>query len=204
MLRDLLLRRLSAVAILAGATMAALPAFAQIPVICTGLAGCGAGAENVLLTSTLPTAGALMIRLVAGGAVIFIVVAGTKMLIGGNDEKAGAAKKSIMLALGGLGLALAAGTIVSFVTTENYGQANPGDFLFGAGGLMESAIRIIMTLFNVAFIIVILYAGIQMVLSSGKADEFKKGGTMIKWAIVGAVLVNLSRAIVQAFLGLNI
>jgi hypothetical protein len=172
-----------------------------MPVICTGLAGCGQGPENTLFHNVLPAAIALMIQAVAGASVVFILVNGVKMLISaGDDSKAGAARKGVMAALGGLGVAILSATAVSFLSTENYGQANPTNFLFGAGGLLDSVVRIILVLFNAGFVIMIIYAGITMALASGNADGFKKGGQIIKWALAGALTVNLARALVQAFL----
>ncbi len=174
-------------------------------VICTGLPGCGQGPENTLLTRVLPAAVFIMIQLVAGGSVVFIMINGVKMLLSaGDDGKAQAARKGIMSAIGGLGLAIVSATAVSFITTENYGQANPQNFLFGPGGVLDSVVRLILTLFNVGFVIMVLYAGFKMALASGSGDEFKKGGQIIRWAIVGAVVVNLARAIVQAFLTLDL
>ncbi len=188
------------------AFLALIPtAFAEISVVCTGLAGCGAPPSNVLLTNLLPAAVMIMVQLAAGGSVVFIVIAGVRFLLSNGDEgQVTSAKKGIMYGLGGLGLTIVSATLVSFVTTENYGQANPQNFLFGSGGLMQSVINIVITLSNVGFAVVVIAAGIRMVLASGKADEFKKGGQVIKWAIVGAVVINLARAIVQAFLNLNL
>ena len=171
------------------------------PIICNGLFGCGAPPENVLLNNTLPTVGALLIQLAAGGAVLAVVIGGVQMAVSYGDEgKITNARKAIMFALGGLGLAFVAAPIVSFVSSEQYYQG--GDFLFGQGGIMASVIRIIMILFNVAFCIVIILAGLRMIIAGGNADEFKKGGNMIKWAIVGGVIVNLARAGIQALFAL--
>lgn len=173
------------------------------PIICIGLFGCGLAPSNVVLESTLPTVAGILLQFAAGGAVIAIVIAGTQMTISYGDEgKVSNAQKGILFALGGLALALAAGPIVSFVTTENYGLGDP-DFLFGPVGLLASALRIILTLFNVGFALVVMLAGLRMVLARGGADEFKKSGDMIKWAVVGAVVVNLARVVVQALLALN-
>lgn len=173
-------------------------------VVCGNLPGCGQGIENVLFTGTLPVVVSLMIQLAAGGAVIAIVVAGSELLLTGSEEGATTARKAVLYALGGLGLAIAAAPIVSFVSTENYGQVNPQNFLFGPGGLLTSIIRIILVLFNTAFVIVIIFTGFQMVLAGGQSDKFKTASTRIKWAIIGAVLVNLARAIVQATLNLEL
>lgn len=176
------------------------------PLLCNGLFGCGRPPENVLLGFTLPTAAGILIQLAAGGAIIAVVVAGVQMGVSYGEEGAITnARKAILFALGGLALALSAQPIVAFVTTENYGQLSGGsDLLFGPGGAFASAIRIIMTLFNVGFVLLVIIAGLRMINSRGNMDEFKKGGEMIKWAVIGGVIVNLSRAVVQALLALNL
>ena len=173
------------------------------PILCNGLLGCGREPENVLLQNTLPAAAWFLIQLAAGGAVIAIVIGGVQMAASYGDEgKVTSARKAILFALGGLGLAFAAAPIVSFVTSEQYYTG--GEFFFGPGGILATAIRIIMTLFNVVFALVIILAGMRMITASGNADEFKKGGEMIKWAVIGGVIVNLARTGIQAFLALNL
>lgn len=170
------------------------------PLICNGLFGCGAPPSNVLLESALPIVATLLMQLAAGGAVLAVVVAGVQMATSYGDEgKITNARKAILFALGGFGLVLSSASIVAFVTTENYG--------FDGGNVvtvMASAVRIILTLFNVGFAIVIILAGLRMITAQGNADEFKKGGAMIKWAIIGSVVVNIAKAGIQAFLILNL
>ncbi len=170
------------------------------PLVCNGLFGCGAPPSNVLLESTLPAAAVLLMQLAAGGAVLAVVIAGTQMAVSYGDEgKITNARKAILFALGGFGLALSSASIVAFVTTEDYG-------FFGGNvvTVMASVVRIILTLFNVGFAIVIILAGLRMITAQGNADEFKKGGVMIKWAIIGGVVVNVAKAGIQAFLALNL
>jgi hypothetical protein len=186
--------------------MLPVPVHAQgeMPVICTGLAGCGQGIENTIFNNVLPAAVVLILQLAAGGALIFIVIAGVRMLLAyGDDSKAGEAKLLVFYALGGLALVLLSANIVSYVTTENFVQANPENFIFGPGGLLESVIRIVLILFNAGFVVMIVLAGVKMLMASGAEDEFKKAGAIIKWAIIGAIVVNMARALVQAFLNLN-
>jgi hypothetical protein len=57
------------------------------------------------------------------------------------------------------------------------------------------------TLFNSLFFVAITVAGIRMLLSHGKPDEFGKARTMVAWAIGGAIIVNLGKALVQAAIG---
>lgn len=167
------------------------------PLLCPGLFGCGLGPQNLILTNALPTAALILVQIAAGGAVIAITIAGVQMGISyGDESKITNARKAILYALGGLGIALSAVPIVSFVTSENYGLDIGGDIIT----VMASMIRIILTLFNVGFCIVVILAGLRMMNSQGNADEFKKGAEMIKWAIIGGVIVNLAKAGVQAFL----
>jgi hypothetical protein len=178
--------------------MAAFAVDPYPPILCNGLFGCGSPAENVLLNYTLPTAAMVLIQLAAGGAVIAIVLAGVQMVLSYADEgKVSNARKSVIYTLGGLALAFSATSIVSFVATEDYGVGG------GIVGVMANAIRIIMILFNVAFALVVILAGMRMVTAGGNEEEFRKGAQVIKWAIVGAVIVNVARAGVQAFIVLN-
>jgi hypothetical protein len=43
-----------------------------------------------------------------------------------------------------------------------------------------------------------------MVTAMGKEDEFKKSKSIIKWAIIGAILIKGARALVQAVLNLGL
>lgn len=198
-------RRHLIAAIAALLTPAAAAAQSTFYVVCTGLAGCPQGAENTLFRNILPAAAEFGIKLAAGGSVVMIVIAGVRLLLSNGDEgKVGAAKKSIYMALGGLALCLTSATIVGYVVSENYGQNDPAGFVFGSGGLLASTVRLTLTLFNVAFVLVVMIAGIRMVMAGGDSGEFKKSGEVIKWAIVGAIVVNLARIVVGMFLNLDL
>lgn len=205
MMRPTTLLRALLTAILLAAPALALAVDWYPPIICDGLFGCGRPPENVIFNSTLPTAAAILIQLAAAGTVLAVVIGGVQMVVSYGDEgKITSARKAILFALGGLALAISAAPIVSFVVTEDYGQGGGTDLLFGPTGVMASAIRIIMILFNVAFALVAIIAGIRMIIAGGNADEFKKAGNMIKWAVIGGVIVNLARVGVQALLMLNL
>lgn len=191
------LLRASLTILLLAAPAIALAVEQYPPIICDGLFGCGAAPSNVILESGLPVAATVLMQLAAGGAVIAIVIAGTQMAISYGDEgKITNARKAILFALGGLGIAFLSMTIVSFVTTEDFGLQLGGTVIT----VMASVVRIILNLFNVGFAIVIILAGLRMITAQGNADEFKKGGQMIKWAIIGGVIVNLAKVGIQAFL----
>jgi len=60
------------------------------------------------------------------------------------------------------------------------------------GGL----VHLIFTFIGSAAALLIMYAGIRMIASRGKEDEFTQGKTIITWAIVGLVLSMLASVIV--------
>lgn len=170
------------------------------PVACTGLPGCGEEPENIFKTSVLPTILDLLFKAAAAGAILAIIWGGVLMLFsGGDDSKVGTGRKSIYYAFGGLGLALSANALVGFFVTENWGTEGGGeDVIFT--GVLPALVRITLSLFNIAAAVVIIIAGFRMALSQGKSDEFKRGSMTIMWAAIGAIIVNASKALVQAFM----
>lgn len=183
-----------------------VPLLAQTPpvVVCTGLAGCGGAlVSNVLFWSTLPLVIEVLANIAGGLAVIFIGVSGLQMVLAYGDEgKISTARWGVLYALLGLCLAIASTAIVSFVSTEDYGQSNTGDLLLG--GVLPAAMRILITIFNVIFVITIMFSGYRITLGGGKAEELSKGLTVIRWAIAGAVIVNVAHAAVKAVLNIGL
>ncbi|HLD71263.1 MAG TPA: hypothetical protein VI873_01455 [Candidatus Peribacteraceae bacterium] len=172
-------------------------------IVCTGLAGCGSDPANVLFDKTLPLLIEVLANIAGGLAVIFIGVAGFQMVLAnGDDGKISTARWGVLYALLGLCLAIASTAIVSFVSTEDYGQSNPGDLLLG--GVLPAAMRILITIFNVVFVIAIMFAGYRITLGGGKAEELTKGLAVIRWAIAGAVIINVAHAAVKAVLAIGL
>lgn len=163
---------------------------------CAGLIGCGGGPQNVIIAN-LPQLGGLMITIASGCAVVFIAWAGFQMVVAaGNDGKISEQKTAILYVLGGLGVAILSQTVVTLVGTDpDLGSISAGNFPVSA---MSAVVNIILTLFNGAFAIVIIIGGIRMVYSQGKSDEFNTGRKMIFWSIAGAIVTNVSNALVQA------
>lgn len=173
---------------------------------CAGLPGCGAGPTDIISMYTIPTIVALLLQLVAAGALSFIVYSGVMMLTAnGDDGQINKARKGIEFAFMGLGLAIVSGTLVSLVASQDWiAGSDTQDILFGASGFIATVLFIVVRLFNVAFAIVVVIAGMKMVLARGNSGEFGKATGMVVWAIVGAIVVNLARVVVQAFLNLNL
>lgn len=187
-------------------SLLATSVFAQSPppVFCSGIPGCGGGPANILFAFTIPESIRMLANIAAGGAIIAIMAAGAQMMLAFGDEgKTTNARWAILYALGGLALAVASQTIVAFVASENYGQLNSGGDLI-VYGILPQVVRIILILVNVTFTIVIMIAGIMMVTAMGSQDQYKKGVTMIKWAIIGAIVMNVARALVEALVNVGL
>lgn len=166
----------------------------EIFVVCTGLAGCGGKGE--LFTHAVTAILAVLVTIAAGISLVFVVWGGIQLLtLWGDDGKAAEAKNTIKHALIGLAVTMCSGSAVGFVATEFYGGPSNVPMI----ALMEGTIRIFVTLSNVLFLIAVVYAGYLMAM--GKED-YGKGVSMVRYAIAGAIVVNLARAIVDGFLGL--
>lgn len=176
----------------------------QLPSIyCGGLPGCsGSTAQpaNILFTNALPEAIRILANVAAAGSIIFILWAGAQMMLAFGDEgKTTQARSAVIYALGGLILAITSQSIVAFTATEYFGQESAGgDFLFDT--VLPQFVRVGLTLVNVLFVIVIMIAGIRMAAARGSSEEYKKALGAIKWAIIGAIVMNVSRALVEAII----
>lgn len=200
--------RMPSLCVLALAALLAAPAAAIAqaapPVVCTGLAGCGQGNANVIITGLLPTAITILASLAGGGAVIAIAVAGLQLLVSNGDEsKIAQARWAVIYSVIGLTFVIVSQRVVSAVVTETYATGT-SDFLFGSGQFLSTIVRIILSAFNVVFVIVLMIAGYRMALEGGKPDQFDRGLTIIKWAVGGAIVTNAAYAAVKALLLTNL
>ncbi len=175
---------------------AALPA--QDP--CVGVPG-GCAPVNMILP-LIPVLGSLLVGFAGGAAVIFVIIGGMQMILSMGDDSAGAkGKTSILYALGGFMLALSSQAIVTFVHTRTaplVTAATPHlDF-------MAAVVSAILSILNVAFIAIVIYAAFRLVIAWGKADAFQKAMSMLLWAVIGTLIINASNAIVHAVLNLGL
>lgn len=175
---------------------------ASLPgVLCSGnLPGCGEGPANVL-KAAVNVGFMTMLDIAAAGAVLGAVVSGLFILSSlGDESKVTKGRQGILYSAGGLAVALSSRAIVSFIVTETW-AASGGSFI---PTLFGTLVRIVVAVTQAILVLVILWAGFSMVMASGKPDEFKKATNMIKWAIVGALVVGLGKAIIQGLFTLGI
>ncbi|OIO54966.1 hypothetical protein AUJ46_02015 [Candidatus Peregrinibacteria bacterium CG1_02_54_53] len=167
---------------------------------CVGVPG---GCEPVnMLLPFIPVIGSLLVGFAGGGAVLFVIIGGVQMIMSlGDDGGGNKGKMSLIYAVGGFMLALASQAIVTFVQTRAAGLAASAtphlDF-------MAAAVNAILSLLNVAFIAVVIYAAIRLVIAWGKSDAYQKAMNMILWAVIGTFIINAANAIVHAVLRLGL
>ncbi len=98
---------------------------------------------------------------------------------------------------------------------SDWGQDNPGVsqmwqiidsslYTSVAGGdvvaaLTYSAVNFIFPLISASGVILIMYAGIRMIASQGKEDDFSQGKNIIFYASVGIILSLIARTAIQFF-----
>jgi len=167
---------------------------------CVGVPG-GCPPVNMILPF-IPLVGSLLVGFAGGGAVLFTIIGGVQMILSMGDDGGGnKGKMTIIYAIAGFMLALASQALVTFVHTRASVLASATtphlDF-------MAAAVGAILSLMNVAFVLVVMYAAFRMVLAWGKDEEFKKGLNMILWAIIGTLVINAASAIVHAVLRLGL
>ena len=178
--------------------LSALAAELQHP-LCT-FPGCQLPPSDILGGVAIPEVARIALNAAAALAVIFGIVGGARYLISrGKDEEVEKGKNTILWALGGMFLALASHRIVMAVLSQNYvGTGTDPLFEF-----FNMAIRIMMTLLNVTFLLMIFWGAGHMVMARGKDEDVTKGRKTIFYAILGAVAINIIPYMVRAVILIN-
>lgn len=175
--------------------LAAAPA--QNP--CVGVPG-GCASQNVLLN--IPAVlGPILVGLAAGGAVLMVVIGGAQMLLSfGDDGQGGKGRMTVIWALTGFAFALASQAVITFVQTR---AAPLSASTLPTLDLMAAIVSTALTLFNISFVIVMVYAAFRLVISFGKQEDHNKAWNMLIWAIFGAIVINVAHSLVRAILGIG-
>jgi hypothetical protein len=186
----------SALAGIVLATSAYAAAPGELWIYCGGLPGCPSGFQErftgvlVLLLTILPD-------YVDALGVLFIMIGGAYILLStGNSERVTKGKNAVIWAVVGIFIAHSAETLVGFVTSEVNSRVAATDLFIS---IILTAISSITDLFYIALLGVAIYSGMRMVLSLGKEEEFSKARDGLFWAAVGAIIINLSERIADAF-----
>ncbi len=185
-------------AVLAGLALPVLVAAAvpsEIWIYCGDLPGCPSGFDErftdvlLLLLLRLPTYVYIL-------AVLFIMIGGAYMVLSnGDSEKVTKGKNTIIWAVIGVFVMQFAEQLINFVMLEVITRDSGPDLVESVTGTLIGSI---LDLLYVAIIGVGIYAGMRMVLSFGKEEQFTKARDGLFWCAVGAILINLADAIAQA------
>lgn len=133
-------------------------------------------------------------------AVIAIAIGGFMMLLSFGDEgRFNKGKESIQWGIIGFGLVLATQVIVNFVA-DQVAPAGQSDLPFLV--LFEQVVNSVLILLNISFVLIAIAAGIRAIVGRGKTEEFSAAKKALGFAIAGAILVNLARALAYATLHL--
>lgn len=160
------------------------------PVVCTGLPGCGGGSPGQdIIAKAAAVVLQFLFTLVGAGSVAMVVWGGFEMVLSAGDEgRATKGKESIIHALIGLAIATCAGSIV----TTAADKLSAGSF--DPAGILATIVQIMLNIFNACVAIVVIIGAIRMAMAGGKSDQFQKGVSAIKWALIGAMCANAAKA----------
>ena len=151
------------------------------------------------MASFISKIGIALVEVVAGLAILFVVIGGAFMVMNfGNETQIEKGKKSVYFALGGFSLAILSQAIISFVVarTKDIGEVDPHL------EIMRVIISSMLGIFNGVFALMMLYYGFKLVLARGQSSELDAVKKGVFWTVSGAIVVNLSYALIQATLQL--
>ena len=194
-------------------TFYALFAFLAFSPMCYAIKGpsteIASSAELPQFTTLVGDKGLLdeLIRLAMGligtVAVLFIIIAGFKYLTAsGDEEKLKSAKNAVLYSMLGMGIvsfAYAIRELVSTLKTNGDGTEAVNNFSTAVNDFITtilSGVQIVTGSIAILFIIVGAYFYLT---SAGEEDKAKKGKDSIIFAVVGLIVMVLSRAIVSVF-----
>lgn len=184
-----------------GLLLYTLPTAVQAIDPCATIGGCQANAQTFIFPTAINNVAALFVAVAAGASVVFVVYGGFLMLLSfGDESRVTKGRNSVIFALGGFALALASQAIISFIV--NTSAANSLHTASGnpALALMKVAVDVMLGVFNTVFLLVAVTAGIRLVVGSGKSDQFGKAKTQLIFAVAGAIVINVARALVNIVL----
>lgn len=159
----------------------------------------GTQAKTRIITTNVIS---IITRLAGLVAVIAAIVAGFKYILSdGNSQKASGALKSIIHALSGLAVAIAATVIVEAIFRRLTGQPAEGTGLPRVEPSLPDTIGFVMLLAGLIAILMIVLQGMRYALSQGNPDKTAQAKNGIIYSLVGALVAFSSWSLVQFVLG---
>lgn len=152
--------------------------------------------QTPLDTGSLNTIVEFMLKLAAGLAVFYILIAAVKFTYsGGNPSKISEAKKAIAIAIAGLIIAVSAYLIVALVVEKASG-IDAGNPAFGPSGVITTLIDTTSYVVGVMSVIMLIIGGFKYVTSGGNAQSAESAKSTVTYAIIGLIVGILAKTIV--------
>lgn len=159
---------------------------------CAGV-DCGAGGNPLPAFITLIAA--ILLEVASGLAVLSAVIGGAFMLMNfGNETAAEKGKKGVFFAMIAYAIALMSQAIISFAVAKA-GAIDKSSPIIGA---MRVTVGSVLYIMNVMFALMMLFFGFKLIVARGQQSEMDAAKKGIVWSIVGAVVINLSYALIRA------
>lgn len=135
-------------------------------------------------------------------AIIFVIWGGFQYITStGDPGKATTGQQTLVRALTGLGIALVARAGLDYVSTQISGGAISTT---GASGTIPTTILNMGSILNLVYfiagalaVVMIIFAGIQWITSSGNPSKATKARQTVTYAIIGLAVIILAYAITQ-------
>lgn len=164
---------------------------------CWGVS-CGIGGNP--LPAFITVIAAVLVEIVSGLSVLFVVIGGALLLLNmGNESQAEKGKKAVLYSLIGYAIALSSQTIISFVVARS-GDVDPNAPHLG---IMRTVLESTVMIFNVVFALVVVFFGYKLVIARGQQSDLDTTKKGLVWTVSGALLINLSYALVRALTGVG-
>ncbi len=170
---------------------------AAMPVIyCSNLPGCGGGFKEYL-TSILAYFIVKLPKYVYALGVLFVMIGGGYMVLAaGRDDMVTKGKTTITWAVIAVAVTQFTSSLLGFVFQETVSRVAGEDIVLSVTNTLMT------TIFDVLYIAILgvaIFSGMRLVLAMGKDDEMQKARDGLFWCAVGAIIINLAQAIVNAF-----
>ena len=170
-----------------------IPAAAAQSGPCRGIADCGIGVNP--LPAFIFWAAAVLLEVSSGLAVVFVVVGGAHLVLNfGNESTSDKGRKAVIYALIGFAIALSSQAIISFIVARTQTISISEPHL----DLMRITVDAMLFVFNVAFALVMIYYGYKLLIARGQQSELDTVKKGIMYTVMGAIIINLSYALVRA------
>ena len=168
---------------------------------CDDISFTGQGVKREKTQTIITNVTSILLRLAGLAAVIGLIVSGFKYATSsGNPQKASGAQKSLINALSGLALAVAATLIVESIHNRLTGDV-PGGVLPKAEPTVTDIIGFVMLLIGLVSLLMIVIQGMRYALSRGNPEKVAQAKNGIIYSLVGVVISVTSWSMVQFVLG---